>query len=133
MSPVLSWFERGGPLMPILLALGVVLYTLILHRLLVSASGVRGPKQMVRRLIVVIPLVGLLGTVTGISVAFQNLIGGPGGGMSGGIAQALITTQYGLALAIPAAVLEAASTLRGSPPPTLLDGRQRPPSSERTS
>lgn len=51
------------------------------------------------------PFVGLLGTVVGIISAFQN-IGATGSGglgvVSAGIAEALIVTAFGLAVAIPA-------------------------------
>ena len=50
------------------------------------------------------PLLGLLGTVTGMIETFQviTLFGaGDPRLMSGGISQALITTQLGLAVAIP--------------------------------
>ena len=50
------------------------------------------------------PLLGLLGTVTGMIETFQSItLFGTGDPklMSGGISQALITTQLGLAVAIP--------------------------------
>jgi biopolymer transport protein ExbB len=50
------------------------------------------------------PLLGLLGTVTGMISTFQviNIFGtGDPKMMSGGISEALITTQIGLAVAIP--------------------------------
>lgn len=49
-------------------------------------------------------LLGLLGTVTGLITAFQNIaVTGSGGPavVSGGIAQALITTAFGLFIGIP--------------------------------
>jgi biopolymer transport protein ExbB len=53
------------------------------------------------------PLVGLLGTVTGMIAAFQALEAAGGGAnaavLSGGIWQALLTTAAGLIVAIPAA------------------------------
>jgi biopolymer transport protein ExbB len=55
----------------------------------------------------VAPLLGLLGTVTGIIKAFDTLSAGGGGGarlLSGGIAEALVTTAAGLIVAIPALV-----------------------------
>lgn len=56
------------------------------------------------------PLLGLLGTVTGIIKTFSDLsIFGSGNAnlLSGGISEALITTEFGLTLAIPAFVLYA--------------------------
>ncbi len=50
------------------------------------------------------PFVGLLGTVVGIIHAFQKMATGGGGiaSVSAGIAEALITTAFGLFVAIPA-------------------------------
>ena len=52
------------------------------------------------------PFVGLLGTVMGIVNAFQGMAASGGGGslasVSAGIAEALITTAFGLIVAIPA-------------------------------
>jgi biopolymer transport protein ExbB/biopolymer transport protein TolQ len=54
------------------------------------------------------PFVGLLGTVMGIVNAFQQMaISGSGGlgTVSAGIAEALVTTAFGLLVAIPAVML----------------------------
>lgn len=52
------------------------------------------------------PMLGLLGTVTGMIVAFNTIAGAEGGAkpseLAGGIAQALVTTCEGLVIAIPA-------------------------------
>lgn len=51
------------------------------------------------------PFVGLLGTVIGIIKAFQSIASHMGGGpevVAGGVAEALITTAFGLFVAIPA-------------------------------
>jgi biopolymer transport protein ExbB len=56
----------------------------------------------------VTPLLGLLGTVTGMIETFQSItLFGTGDPrlMSGGISQALVTTQLGLAVAIPLSLL----------------------------
>ena len=59
------------------------------------------------------PLLGLLGTVTGMIETFQSItLFGTGDPklMSGGISQALITTQVGLAVAIPLVLLHSLLT-----------------------
>jgi biopolymer transport protein ExbB len=51
------------------------------------------------------PYIGLLGTVIGIIKAFQSISASKGGGpevVAGGVAEALITTAFGLFVAIPA-------------------------------
>lgn len=61
------------------------------------------------------PLLGLLGTVTGIIKTFGDLsVYGAGSPqlMSGGISEALITTEFGLMVAIPAFVVYAALSRR---------------------
>ena len=61
------------------------------------------------------PLLGLLGTVTGIIKTFGDLsVYGAGNPqlMSGGISEALITTEFGLMAAIPAFVIYAALSRR---------------------
>lgn len=63
----------------------------------------------------VAPLLGLLGTVTGIIKTFSDLsIYGAGNPelMSGGISEALITTEYGLVVAIPAFIVNAVLSRR---------------------
>jgi biopolymer transport protein ExbB/TolQ len=52
-----------------------------------------------------VPFIGLLGTVMGIITAFQEMAASGSGGLgtvSGGISEALITTAFGLLVAIPA-------------------------------
>jgi biopolymer transport protein ExbB/TolQ len=54
------------------------------------------------------PFVGLLGTVVGIIKAFQSIATQKGGGpevVASGVAEALITTAFGLFVAIPAVVI----------------------------
>lgn len=59
--------------------------------------------RWIRTLVVVAPLLGLLGTVSGMVETFSALAGDPDAGASvaGGISEALVTTQFGLILAIP--------------------------------
>lgn len=48
------------------------------------------------------PLLGLLGTVTGLTNSFIAMSTGTADQLSSGVAQALLTTEMGLAIAIPA-------------------------------
>lgn len=108
---VVTWFGRGGPIMPLLLGVGLALYGLLVHRLLAPQGAPHA--VLIRALIVVAPLLGLLGTVSGIVESFEAMmIRGDARAMSDGIAQALTTTQYGLALAAPALMLERWSARR---------------------
>lgn len=58
-------------------------------------------------LVAAAPLLGLLGTVAGMLVSFEGLAGGTRGEpidtISSGISKALVTTQAGLVIAVPAA------------------------------
>lgn len=60
-------------------------------------------------LIAAAPLLGLLGTVAGMLVTFGGMASGAGSEpldvISGGISKALVTTQAGLVIAVPAAFL----------------------------
>ena len=75
-------------------------------------------RTLTKVVVAVAPLLGLLGTVSGMIETFaslgDNALFSQSGGIAGGISQALLTTQFGLAIAIPGLVL------RG-----LLDRRQR--------
>ena len=62
----------------------------------------------IRVLVALCPLLGLLGTVTGMIETFRSLgemqLFTQGGGVAGGIGEALLTTQMGLAVAVPGVV-----------------------------
>jgi biopolymer transport protein ExbB len=62
-------------------------------------------RVVVNAIVIVAPLLGLLGTVIGMIETFDSLkdaaLFTQGGGIAGGISQALITTQMGLVVAIP--------------------------------
>ncbi len=64
---------------------------------------------IISTLIAAAPLLGLLGTVTGMISTFQSLVDRAGQksfeGLADGISVALITTETGLAIAIPAVIL----------------------------
>ena len=61
--------------------------------------------HLIKTLAAVAPLLGLLGTVGGMIETFDSLAGmnlfTQSGGIGGGVAQALITTQFGLIIAVP--------------------------------
>ena len=63
---------------------------------------------LIRTLALSLPLLGLLGTVSGMVVTFAGLTGGNAVAQeaSAGIGLALTATQYGMALAIPAVLAE---------------------------
>ena len=66
---------------------------------------------LVRIVSVVAPLMGLLGTVTGMIRTFQSITlfgAGDPRMMAGGISEALVTTMLGLVTAIPLVLLHAA-------------------------
>ncbi|HQU61841.1 MAG: MotA/TolQ/ExbB proton channel family protein [Nitrosomonas sp.] len=64
---------------------------------------------MTKTIVVISPLLGLLGTVIGMIETFDSLgsmsLFTQSGGIAGGISQALISTQTGLAVAIPGMLL----------------------------
>jgi biopolymer transport protein ExbB len=80
-----------------------------------SASLLRGA-TFVKVLSVIAPLLGLLGTVTGMILTFQMItLFGAGDPklMAGGISQALVTTVLGLVMAIPLTLLHSMIAERG--------------------
>lgn len=62
-------------------------------------------KSLITVLLVIAPLLGLLGTVSGMIETFESLqdmtFMSQDGGIANGISQALITTQFGLSISIP--------------------------------
>ena len=136
MKPLLEFIQAGGPVMLAILALSIVLYSrcckllLALRRtrrqLEAAAPWRRDQLPVLRRLrteaqdsfrrqrgalgamVAAAPLLGLLGTVTGMITTFESLSaranGQSMGDLAGGIAQVLVATESGLAVAIPARV-----------------------------
>lgn len=81
-----------------------------LRRVLDDAFGVysrdiKRHRVLIGTLVAIAPLIGLLGTVTGMIETFDSLaemaLFTQGGGIAAGISTALYTTQMGLAVAIP--------------------------------
>jgi biopolymer transport protein ExbB len=128
---------RGGWVMPVIVGLSVVLYWrcfgLLLglgrerRRIAQAAPQLAGRTELVRRLqhdaqasfrrqraalgamIAAAPLLGLLGTVSGMEKTFEGLSAKAGEksmeGLAGGISEVLVATESGLAVAIPAMLL----------------------------
>lgn len=68
----------------------------------------RGRKTLLKILVTTAPLLGLLGTVSGMLATFQGLNQGNGNTadlVAAGISEAMITTEAGLLIAIPASVM----------------------------
>jgi biopolymer transport protein ExbB len=79
---------------------GEVEVTIGAHRASLDAHA-----KVIKTLVASAPLLGLLGTVSGMIETFDSIrymeVISESGGISGGISQALTTTQMGLGLAIP--------------------------------
>ena len=106
MRAVELYVEAGGAVMWPLVACAVVLWYVVGYRATLLLQGRPGRGAALGRTIVAVaPLLGLLGTVSGMIEMFESL--GTGtftsqeGGIAGGIAKALFTTQLGLGVAIP--------------------------------
>ena len=126
MNELIALFRSGGLVMIALGALAMLLCFLIVERFMATGARARAaagradslrphlPRTaglrrmgMIRACIVVAPLLGLLGTVTGMIDTFQGILhGGYLAEVSAGISKALLTTQYGLSIAAPALVAE---------------------------
>mgnify|MGYP002712990916 CR=1 FL=1 len=66
-------------------------------------------KTTIKTIVTVAPLIGLLGTVSGMIETFDSLASAElfsqTGGIAGGISQALFTTQLGLVVAVPGLII----------------------------
>jgi len=66
-------------------------------------------RALVHTVVAVAPLLGLLGTVSGMIETFESLGGmefySASGGVAGGISEALFTTQMGLAVSVPGLIV----------------------------
>lgn len=111
-------------LMPTLAAEGLVLAKRSrkhLHHRLEAAfapyvDDLKSHADLVRLLVMVAPLAGLLGTVTGMIETFDSLASmamfTQGGGIAAGISEALVSTQTGLFVAVPGLILGGLLTAR---------------------
>ena len=134
MNALLELFDKGGPVMYAIVGLSVVLYTRCFHLLLwlrresqqIHAQPVATPAQLAAQhrrqqqvqetfrqqrialaaMIAAAPLLGLLGTVSGLVRTFESLAEQVGQksmeGLAQGISEVLVATESGLAVALPA-------------------------------
>lgn len=98
-----------------LLVLSLILWYSLVERLQIQDQALM--KTLTRSCVIVAPLLGLLGTVTGMIETFVSLkdmsLHAASGGVSGGISQALLTTQMGLVVAIPGLIADRMLRARG--------------------
>ena len=135
MSLISSLIERGGPAVIVIMALSVALYTRCFQVLLrlrhrhfqvplgneAFRSDWRARRQgdlrddfrqhrmTIGAMIAAAPLLGLLGTVSGMVKTFDSLATAGGEksmeGLASGISEVLVATESGLAVALPAMLL----------------------------
>ncbi len=112
---VTEYWLAGGPLLIPLAGISFAIWFLFLRlrrEFLLTPAGGRRPAGFAARaerdrlllvaLTAAAPLVGLLGTVTGMMGTFHTVAAAGGGpDLGAGLARALITTQCGLAVALP--------------------------------
>lgn len=135
MNLLSSLIERGGPAVIVIMALSVALYTRcfqvllrLRHRHFQVPPGdadfrtdwrarrqgelrddFRQHRMTIGAMIAAAPLLGLLGTVSGMVKTFESLSASSGQksmeGLASGISEVLVATESGLAVALPAMVL----------------------------
>ena len=133
MRPLLDLYTKGGPVMIAIAGLSVVLYTCCFQLLLrlradrrwMRANATRLPalrrrlmeerdifrqqRVVLGAMIAAAPLLGLLGTVSGMVKTFESLADRVGQksmeGLAQGISEVLVATESGLAVALPALLL----------------------------
>ncbi len=103
MNRLVDIFRRGGPVMWPILALSVLGLAILIWKAFEFRRGRRGTKGLavVSTIITAEPMLGILGTVTGIMQTFSAMNSAPGGtanplAATAGIGEALTTTAAGL-------------------------------------
>ena len=137
MKALFDLYERGGPVMIAIVGLSVVVYTRCFQLLLwlrqehrdlrhgpavaaVELPALRRRQHEIQEsfrqqrialgaMIAAAPLLGLLGTVSGMMKTFESMADRVGeksmGGLARGISEVLVATESGLAVALPALLL----------------------------
>ena len=102
MQKLLELFKSGGPVMWPILALSVIGLAILVWKALEFRAGRRGRKGLVvvSTIITAEPMLGILGTVTGLIRTFRALDAAEGAASpmaaTAGIGEALLTTAAGL-------------------------------------
>lgn len=132
MNALTELMERGGWVMPVIIGLSVILYSrcfrllfslarmrrqlsatagrVQLHRLQLEVrESFRSQRAAIGPMIAAAPLLGLLGTVSGMEKTFGSLAAAAGQksmeGLASGISEVLVATESGLTVALPAMLL----------------------------
>lgn len=137
MRAVIDLVNRGGPVMFAIISLSVILYSRCFLLLLTlrrsrrqlagappmlaeefatlrrlqedTQDGFRQQRVALSAMIAAAPLLGLLGTVSGLVRTFESLSAQKGQssmeGLAGGISEVLVATESGLVVAIPALLI----------------------------
>ncbi len=136
MKTVADFLHEGGPVMVAIVALSIVLYSQCCNLLLAirrsrqrldaaqwqvahlpllrqlrheAQQSFRQHRIALAAMVAAAPLLGLLGTVSGMVKTFESLAtrtdGKSMGGLARGISEVLVATESGLAVAIPALVI----------------------------
>ena len=126
MKPLLDLIAKGGPAMIAIIVLSVLLYSRCCKLLLTQwratrretpapheretlQSSFRHQRIVLGAMIAAAPLLGLLGTVSGMVRTFESLSAHAGEksmeGLARGISEVLVATESGLLVALPALLL----------------------------
>lgn len=114
-QPIEQLFSQGGVIMLVLAVVAFIIYHQIIelwltmrdHTFCKQHHDLNEKTKTLAVWISVAPLLGLLGTVIGMLTTFQSMGANqdPMDGIATGISEALLTTQAGLIIAIPALLL----------------------------
>lgn len=103
-------WERGGPFLLAITLVGVVAWSLLASvafalRRAGAPEQARETLRLVQVCLGIAPLLGLLGTVSGLTATFAGLAAsGRSAVVAAGVGQALVTTLHGLLVAAPGAL-----------------------------
>ena len=106
MAKLIEMFRQGGPVMWPILALSIIGLAILFWKAMEFRSGRKDGRglALVSTIITAEPMLGILGTVTGIIQTFNQLNGADGVAnpmsATAGIGEALITTAGGLIAAL---------------------------------